>query len=506
MFQTNDFFQTINIYGLPFPLRYKKSEKYTTFSGIFLTLLTFILVIVIVIMYSLDFINRTGFSLMTNFIPLNKKTLFDFSKTPFMIGFVNWQRRYQSLNSSYLSLTFDRNVHNIFINDQGVYEMKRISTSIILQKCDPKIHFIQNNSFMYEFDYTKFLCALPGQNLSFGGRFGDNINGYDILEIHLNKCENSSDNNSIICESEENIYNYINNSYLEIIFLTEITEHNNYANPIIKYVRNELYVIAKGVTKRYYHYFTIGSYISDNGLFFKKNHFFELFETDYTRLDFVKEEDQEYYSSSALLEVVLTCTDKKKVYTRTYVKIQDVMRNIGGFIDLIYLIFQFICTYLSKKRMLLDIINHIILEDKYEKTVNGKSSTIINNLNIDFSSNIMKKNEDNFLSRKNEDNYPSRSKTLNHYPIVNNFCEIKPTKTSIVFINESYKKFFKLKCLDYLFPIKILGKFKKYNWLFFYQNLYRQYMSIEVILPIIERLTKVNLEVVKKSNYFKLNY
>ncbi len=118
----------------------------------------------------------------------------------------------------------------------------------------------------------------------------------------------------------------------------------------------------------------------------------------------------------------------------------------------------------------------------------------------------MKKNEDNILSRKNEDNYPSRSKTLNHYPIVNNFCEIKPTKTSIVFINESYKKFFKLKCLDYLFPIKILGKFKKYNWLFFYQNLYRQYMSIEVILPIIERLTKVNLEVVKKSNYFKLNY
>ncbi len=256
MFQTNDFFQTINIYGLPFPLRYKKSEKYTTFSGIFLTLLTFILVIVIVIMYSLDFINRTGFSLMTNFIPLNKKTLFDFSKTPFMIGFVNWQRRYQSLNSSYLSLTFDRNVHNIFINDQGVYEMKRISTSIILQKCDPKIHFIQNNSFMYEFDYTKFLCALPGQNLSFGGRFGDNINGYDILEIHLNKCENSS-NNLFYCKSNEEIDEYIKNSYLEIIYLSQTIEHNNYKNPIVDFVRNELYVVTKKITKRYYHYFSL---------------------------------------------------------------------------------------------------------------------------------------------------------------------------------------------------------------------------------------------------------
>ncbi len=75
MFQTNDFFQTINIYGLPFSLRYKKSEKYTTFSGILLTLLTFIIVIFIVILYSLDLINRTGFVIMTNFIPIKKKNI-----------------------------------------------------------------------------------------------------------------------------------------------------------------------------------------------------------------------------------------------------------------------------------------------------------------------------------------------------------------------------------------------------------------------------------------------
>ena len=497
MFQSNGFFQTINIYGLPFPLRYKKSEKYTTFSGIFLTILTFIIVIFIVIMYSLDLINHTGFNLMTNYTPMKKKTLFDFSKTPFMIGFVNWERTHQSLNSSYLSLTFDRNIHNIFINEKGIYEMKRISNSIILEICDPKIHYIGSNNFMYDFDYKKFLCPLPGQNLSFGGRYGDNINGYDILEIHLNKCDNSSNNNSIICENEENINNYINNSYLEIIYFTEITEHNNYANPIIKYVRNELYIIAKGSTKRYYHYFINGEYISDNGIFFKNYYFYKFFESDYTRLDFVREEDQEYYPSSALLEVVLTCTDKKKVFKRTYVKIQDVMRNIGGFVDLIYLIFQFICTYLSKKRMLLDIINNIILEEKYEKTINRKN-TSINNLNLEHSSNMMKKNEENF---------PIKSKTFkNNNPMINNFYELKHTKTSLVYNNEPYKKYFKLKLLDYLLPIKILGKFKKYNWLFFYQNLYSQFMSIEVILPIIERLTKVNLEVVKRTNYFKLGY
>ena len=443
--QSNEFLRTINIYGLSFPLRYRKSEKYSTISGILFSILTFLIVIAITIMYSLDLINHTGFNIMLNYTPILKKTNIDFSKIPFMIGFVNWSRTHQKLNSSYLSLTFDKNVHNTFINKDGFYIMERISTPIKLEVCNPKIHYIGKNEFMNDFEYNKFLCPHNEQNLSLSGRFGDNINGYDILEIHLNKCENKSDN-LVICKSNEEIDEYIKNSYLEIIYLSQSPEHNNYNYPIAEFVKNELYVVAKGNTKRYYHYFSLAEYISDNGFFFKKHKTYSFFETDYTRLDFVQEEDQEYYSSSALLEVALTCTDRKNVYTRTYVKIQDVMRNIGGFIDLIHIIFQFICSYFSKKRMLLDIINHIILEEKYEKTIAGKSSTIINNLNIDISSNnIMKKNEDNF---------PTRSKTLKNNPVVNNFCEIKPTKSSLVFINESYKKYFKIRLLDYLLPLK----------------------------------------------------
>ena len=503
MFQTNDFFQTINIYGLPFSLRYKKSEKYTTFSGILLTLLTFIIVIFIVILYSLDLINRTGFVIMTNFIPIKKKTLFDFSKTPFMIGFVNWERSYQSLNSSYLSLTFDRNIHNIFINEQGVYEMKRISKSIILQKCDPKIHYIGNNNFMYDFDYNKFLCVLPGQNLSVGGRFGDNINGYDILEIHLNKCENSSDN-LFICKSNAEIDEYIKNSYLEIIYLSQSIEHNNYKNPIVDYVRNELYVVTKKITKRYYNYFSLAEYISDNGLFFESKKYYSFFETDNTRLDFVEEEDQEYYSSSALLEVAFTCSDRKNVYTRTYVKIQDVMRNIGGFIDLIFIVFQFISTYFTKKIMLLDIINHIIVEDKYEKTIHGKiiSNNILSNNNTN--NTVNKNSEFNFLNASNiKDILPPRTQILT-VNLKNNFLESKNTKENNN-NNKNEKEYFNLSFFDFFLPIKILWKFKKYNWLYFYKQMVTQYMSLEVIIPIIERLTKINLDTKRKSNFFKLN-
>jgi len=492
--QQNKLLRSINIYSLPISLRYRNSKKYSTFSGIILSIFTYIIVILITSMYILDLFTHNGFIIMTNYSPNFQKTTIDFSKIPFMIGFVNWERTYQKLNKSYLNIIFDRNVHNIYKNEKGYYNIERKSYSINLEKCNPKIHYINQNNFMYNFDYNKFLCPVPGQNLSFGGRFGDHINGYDILEIHLNKCMNSSDYDSVICESEEKITNFLNNSYLEFIYISEIPQHNDYKNPIVKYVRNEIYTIAKENTKRYYQYFTLSEYISDDGLFFKRKTKFPFIETERTDLDFVKEEDQEYYSRNALLEVSLTFTDKKKIYTRTYLKIQDVMRNIGGFIDLIYIICKFICTYLSSKRMLLDIINHILFEDKYEKNINRKTSSLYN-LNI--SSNI----------RRNDDLF--KSKTLTRSPIINNFMEFKPTKTSLIVINtknhfESPKTFFKIKIWDYFVPMIALEKIKKYNWLFFYKKLFSQYMSIEIIIPIIERLTKLNFES-KKSNYFRIN-
>jgi len=505
--ESNNIFQTINIYGIPFQLRYRKSEKYSTIIGLILSLLTFMMVILIAIMYSLDLIKHTGFNIMLNYNPIKIKTPIDFSKIPFMIGFVNWSRSNQILNSSYLSLTFDRNVHNVYKDKEGIIKIERISNPIKLENCNPNIHFIGKNYFMNDFQYDKFLCPIQGQNLNFSGRFGDNIIGYDILEIHLNKCENNSDN-LFICKSNDEIDEYIKNSYLEIIYLAQSIEHNNYKNPIVNYVRNEIYVLTKKITKRYYHYFSLAEYISDNGLFFESKKHYSFSESDNTRLDFVEEEDQEYYSSNALLEVAFTCSDRKNVYTRTYVKIQDVMKNIGGFIDLIFIVFQFISSYFSKKIMLLDIINHIIVEEKFEKTINGiiNCNRIMNNNNNNNNKNntVYKNSEFNILNVSNiNDIILPKSQVLSSN-LKNNFLEKKKNKENND-NKKNQKEYFHLNFFDFFLPIKILWKFKKYNWLYFYKQMVNQYMSLEVIIPIIERLTKINLETKRKSNFFKLN-
>ncbi len=540
-------FESINLYGLSFPLRYKKEKTYLTIIGLVLSLITIIFVIGISIIYGRDLIFRTGYSLVTNYIPLNEKKTIDFSKRPFMLGFAS-NGKITNFDFTYINITFDRNVHNAYLDKNGIYQLERISTSIELEYCNISKHYIGENDFMKKFDYNKYLCTKSNQNLGFGGRFGDNIHGYDLLEVHLNKCTNTTENNNS-CKSEEIINKFLDNSYLELVYLSESVDHSNISYPLIQSLRNELYIVAKEHVKRYYQYFQIASYSSDNGLIWNKVNKFELAETKNTHTDFVKDEEQDFYSSSTLLEISLTSTDQKTIYERKYPKLQEVLGSIGGFTDIIFIFFQFISNYFSNKTMIVDVTNNIIINDnktiKFAKKPNffnlynsfnlskrslfsssrfklindrGKSYTMTgicsgsinnnnNNINNNINNHIDFHNDDN-IDNSNNDNIINFN---NNY--VKKFTNFKKTNSDKNSINKlknkkkkENKKFTILLC-HYFFPLSFLGKWKQYDSLNFYINLFHKYTSIEVIIPLIERLTKVNLnqKMGNKANYFRLN-
>ena len=516
------YLQVINLYGIGFPLRYKKDEKYQTVFGIILSILTIFFIILILILFGADVLYRTGYSIVTNYLPIKKKTIIDFSKRPFMIGFAS-NGKITQIDFSYISISFERNVHNAYLDDDGIYQLERISNSIELEYCDITKHYIGQNDFMYKFNYSNYLCPIPNQNLNFGGRFGDNINGYDLLEIHLNKCSNTT-NNNINCKSEEIIDKFLDNSYLEMVYLSESVDHSNISYPFIQNLRNQLYIVAKEHVKRYYQYFQIASYSSDTGLIFDNIQKYEFAETNNLFLDFVKDEEQNFYTSSALLEIALTSTDQTTIYERKYVKVQNVLGNIGGFINVLYVFFQFITSYFTKKTMIVDVTNKIIIQDNKNIPIVKVPFTKKNFINLysTFHS-----------SRKTQNNSPSSSR----FKLVNEnkkSLTINGTKLNSGFINNSYiekskknnikkeknekkkknnlnkiktqnSKKFEISSFHYLFPLSSLVK--KYDNLNFYTNLFYKYMSIEIIIPLIERLTKMNLnqQTKEKTNYFKLN-
>ena len=507
-----DFLEQIDLYGLSFPLRYKKEETYPTITGIILSIITIFFVIAISILYGMKIIYKTEYSLVTNYAPIRKKTLIDFSNKPIMFGFATNGGIMSYIEPSLISLTFDRNIHNVYLDENGIYQLQRISKKVEMESCNISKHFINNNEFMEQFEYNKFLCTKPNQNLSFGGRFGDNINGYDILEIHLNKCVNTSSNNNI-CKSEEIINTFLKNSYLMMVYISESVDHSNITNPLVETLRNELYTVAKEHVKRYYQYFQIANYESDIGLIWNNNKKYDLIETKDLHIDFVKEEDQDFYESNALLEIAFSSTDQKTIYERKYVKLQDVLGDIGGFTDIIFIFFQFISNYFSKKTMIVDVTNKIIMKEE-NRNIKFTLPNGSNFLNINYSASSPRKNYFNNSELKLIEEHKLKSMTVNY--LNNNYID-KPIKTCFKKddCKEKNKKNktkknenkFKISCYHYIWPIELLSKCKKYDSLTFYTNIFYKYMSIEVIIPLIERLSKIDLP--QKGNndthYFKLS-
>ena len=499
--------ELIDLYGLSVPLRYQQKSKFTTIVGFILSLLTILSIFTVLMIFIVDIFNHKGFSIVQNSEQIYGKKQVDFSKVPILIGFINDSGRPVKIEPQYLRIILDRNDHYPEINLEGVMTLRRESTSIKLEYCDLNKHFDNDTEIIdmiKDYEYDKYLCPIPGQNLSIAGRFGDSIHGYDMLEIHLIKCENiTSDDN---CASVEDMEHFYKNSYMSIIYLSEAVDHYDVYHPIRKSFRSEVFLVVSNSVKRYYYYFSPGTYTSDRGYLFTNEQVFNYAEYQTTVIDFVDEEDQSYYSGETLVEVAFSCMDRYVHYERTYDKLQDCFGNIGGWIRIILTVCQFISDYFSEKIYLIEIINTIFptsnLDLKINNNIKIKDKERNNNFAISEGSKS-KVSTNPFISKSlfdtnktqthlNNDNNNNNSNKINNNN--SNNKNINTNKNNIINLKENISKY-NFQCIDYLLPFCLLKKDGKYKAISFYKNFIYTDSSIDVIIPLIERLsTMINFE------------
>ena len=521
----------IDLYGLSVPLRYQQKSKFNTIIGASLSLITIISIFTVLMIFIVDIFNHKDFKIIQNSEQIYGKKQVDFSKVPILIGFINDSGRPVKIDPTYLKITLDRNDHYPEINSEGIMTLRRESTPIKLEYCDLNKHF-NNESYVIEmikdFEYQNYLCVVPGQNLSIAGRFGDSIHGYDMLEIHLIKCENSTEKQD--CATYEEIEKFYTNSYMSILYLSEALEHYDTNNPIRKSFRSEVFMIVSNTVKRYYYYFAPGEYISDDGYIFSFKKFYEFFEYQNTAIDFVDKEDQSYYSGQTLIEVSFSSVDKFITYERSYPKIQDSLGNIGGWIRIILTVCQFLSNYFSEKIFILDIINKItVFKDKKKVnnlSIRNNSKTKVNNSeksdkqnqnykkykdivkNNNYISNDstsrnniqISRNSNNLFNTKDFGGKTAQNiEQLNHNQTTNS--ELKYTFT----INQKEK--IRISCIEYILPFWVLEKNKKHAYIILFKKCLYKDISLEVLIPLVERLSKMYFGESVQSNYLsKINH
>ncbi len=472
-------FKSINIYGVDFQLLYKKEDIFHTITGLILSIISFIIVISVSLIYTLELFDKTSFTLTTNTLQIGGEASIDFSNVPILLSFSDLNGTTKYLDPTLVNLKIIRQENTPFI-DNNEHIIKTTFTEIELEEC--KDNEINEKIIKEGYNIKNFMCVKQGQNLKISGRFGDSAIGFSFLQIFLNKCQNGSE---IICKSEEEIIKYAENTFLNLIYLSYSVDHFNVSNPIIEIYRSDGFSLSFDYLRRYFYYFSPSIYETDRGLFYSRIKYHRFFEFELIYPDIIDKKVNVDYTKNnpSLTEIFITFYCRETHYVRKYVTIQEVLGNIGGFLDIILKIFQYLSVYLSQKAFICDLMNRIV-SDEFVKNGNFKKNKIIKKFTYEsnlackfsFGKNLDKSSKINILNSLN----PPKQIYINNYTGINK-------KLNLSFFQEMKKRQrSKFYVFEYIFPIWILKCSRTYELLFlFFENM-KKLLSIEVIIPIID--------------------
>lgn len=175
---------------------------------------------------------------------------------------------------------------------------------------------------------------------------------FKIFNIQFFPCVNSTSSN-ITCKSSEEIQKALGGVYLNTFFLDSTINTNNYTNPYSKVFRNEYTTIS---IDSFTNFLVIYKHLyleTDNGLLFKN-----VIEERIPKFDLSKNYISNKPGRDGLfVEFSIQLGGTKIVYYRKYIKLQELMAQIGGIANLFMIIIYCLNYFPSKSSFKAYIVN-----------------------------------------------------------------------------------------------------------------------------------------------------
>ena len=290
------FFKSINIYGVPFSIKYKNENTYTSIIGVLLSIFSILFLTGFSIYFLCELINHSSFSVLT----CNDRKKFhsiNLSNIPIMFGLLDTNSKLLSINQEIFSLSVWIKTLNPVNNSFSNINFTRIEIESCLNS-----EYIKLYPDMKQYNLEKYLCIKPNQNIEILGRYGDSINGFHSLNVYFGHCSSEE----CIKNNLDDINRILFNSYLSVIYLSDVIDHFNYHEPLQKKFRSENFEITPLSFNKYIYYFSSLTYMSDNGLIFNKYKNYYSYFFDHIHLDFVgrNNADSELYYDNNNFSIV----------------------------------------------------------------------------------------------------------------------------------------------------------------------------------------------------------
>ena len=304
-------------------------------------------------------------SISTKYNPYSNFTL---NTSEFTIAFGLTDALGETLDSSYYS-GFAQNWKYFYENGKN---QTIIRTNLKLSKCN-NISRISNFELYKDVQHriSNFLCLDPNQTINIYSPFASDFN-HSYINFYITYCTQQSN-----CKNSSEIFKKLSTYYFTIYTPNYYVDSLNFTNPIQPYIRSFAEISTTSFFKRTYYYLKNILYYSDKGLILNDEHNTSntIYQDSKTIIDL---RDTELFGGKLLYQFTYAFNEQgnEDYILRNYKRIQNVIAEIGGFINSLRLIATFFL------EMYYDLKLYSLVAEKFTFIKNEKSQ--INTTNNEF--------------------------------------------------------------------------------------------------------------------------
>lgn len=253
-----------------------------------------------------------------------------------------------------------------------------------IKKCNITDYTDENKKKLLEIEFKvpglQYYCISPEEFLQ--SKYGG-TNSQSII-IYVAKCANNC---------MPNLDTFIEGINVSFSYLNSYIEPSDYSNPIKFYFEKTPLRLYKNLSKEVTLSFTKNSIVTNKGWIFPDSNtqHYVTYDSDARNV---------FFSDRNLLNIAFDSPSMVLYSTREYMRVQDLLANVGGFFNALYIIVAFIFTNFIKFEYYVYIHEKFVKfeeANKSDKINESQGKILINNF---VSNNLRNNNESN--NRKNE--------------------------------------------------------------------------------------------------------